>query len=106
MFRCLLWAIAAVVRPKVLSVADNLCLGQQLLVLQRWKPRPRLKGADRRFWAIAFGSTQAFSSAALIIAFAWAVCLFTAPFGRSAPARLPPLGPRQATFLLHQEVAF
>jgi len=53
MVRCFLWAIAAAVRPKVLLIADNLCLRQQLLVLQRRKPRPRLKDADRRFWVLA-----------------------------------------------------
>ena len=53
MFRCLLWVIAATIRPKVLLVADNLCLRQQLVVLQRRKPRPRLEGADRRFWILA-----------------------------------------------------
>jgi putative transposase len=53
MFRCLLWAIAAAFRPRVLLIADNLCLRQQLLVLQRRKPRPRLKDADRRFWVLA-----------------------------------------------------
>ena len=37
----------------VLLIADNLCLRQQLLVLQRRKPRPRLKDADRRFWVLA-----------------------------------------------------
>jgi hypothetical protein len=30
MFRCLLWAIAAAMRPKMLLIADNLCLRQQL----------------------------------------------------------------------------
>jgi putative transposase len=53
MFRCLLWAIAAAVRPKVLLIADNLCLRQQLLVLQRRKPRPGLEDTDRRFWVLA-----------------------------------------------------
>jgi hypothetical protein len=53
MFRCLLWAIAAAVWPKVVLIADNLCLRQQLLVLLRRKPRPRLKDADRRFWVLA-----------------------------------------------------
>jgi hypothetical protein len=52
MFRCLLWAIAAAVRPKALLIADNLCLRQQLLVLDRRKPRPRLEDADRRFWVL------------------------------------------------------
>ena len=53
MFRCLLWAVAAAVRPKALLIADNLCLRQQLLVLHRRKPRPRLEDADRRFWVLA-----------------------------------------------------
>jgi len=53
MFRCLLWAIAAAIRPKVLLIADNLCLRQQLLVLQRREPRPRLEDPDRRFWILA-----------------------------------------------------
>src|SRR5215472_71139 len=45
MFRWLLWAIAAAMRPRLLLIADNLCLRQQLLVLQRRKPRPRLNCA-------------------------------------------------------------
>src|SRR5215467_2053204 len=53
MFRCLLWAIAAVMRPKMLLIADNLCLRQQLLVLKRRQPRPRIKDAHRRFWILA-----------------------------------------------------
>jgi putative transposase len=52
MFRCLLWALAAAVQPKALLIADNLCLRQQLLVLQRRMPRPRLEDADRRFWLL------------------------------------------------------
>src|SRR4029453_15923350 len=52
MFRCLLWALAAAVQPKALLIADNLCLRQQLLVLQRRMPRPRLEDADRRFWIL------------------------------------------------------
>jgi len=53
MFRWLLWAFAAAMRPRVLLVADNLCLRQQLVVLQRRTPRPRLEEADRRFWILA-----------------------------------------------------
>ena len=34
-------------------VAENLCLRQQLLVLQRRHPSPRLEDADRRFWILA-----------------------------------------------------
>jgi len=53
MLRCFLWAIAAAVQPKALLIADNLCLRQQLLVLQRRMPRPLLDDADRRFWILA-----------------------------------------------------
>ena len=53
MFRLLLWAIAAIFRPKTLLIAENLGLQQQLLVLQRRYPRRRLSNADRRFWILA-----------------------------------------------------
>jgi len=38
-FRFLLWAILAALKPKALLVAENLCLRQQLLVLQRRQRR-------------------------------------------------------------------
>ena len=50
MLRLLVLAIAAIFRPKALLIAENLCLRQQLVVLQRRHPRPRLSDADRRFW--------------------------------------------------------
>jgi hypothetical protein len=53
MLRYLLWALAAAVQPKALLIADNLCLCHRLVVLQRFKPRPRLEDADRRFWILA-----------------------------------------------------
>jgi hypothetical protein len=43
----LVWAILAALRPKALLVAENLCLRQQLLVLQRRHPQARLVGAIR-----------------------------------------------------------
>jgi hypothetical protein len=52
-FRFLLWAILAALKPKALLVAENLCLQQQLLVLQRRQPRPYLKTVDRFFWVVA-----------------------------------------------------
>ena len=67
MFRCLRWAIAAAVRPKVLLIADNLCLRQQLLVLQRRKPRPRLEDADRRFWVLACRSFIGWRASLLVV---------------------------------------
>jgi hypothetical protein len=52
-FRFLLWAILAALKPKALLVAENLCLRQQLLVLQRRQRRPHLKTVDRFFWVLA-----------------------------------------------------
>jgi hypothetical protein len=51
--RLLVLAIAAIFRPKALLIAENLCLRQQLVVLHRRHPRPRLSDADRRFWILA-----------------------------------------------------
>src|SRR5262249_55194901 len=44
--RLLVWAIAAAFRPKALLVVENLCLPQQLIVLQRRCPQPHLSNAD------------------------------------------------------------
>jgi hypothetical protein len=41
--------IRPVLKPRALLVAENLCLRQQLLVLQRKYPQPRLRNADRQF---------------------------------------------------------
>jgi putative transposase len=46
-------AIVAIFKPKALLIAEKLCLRQQLIVLQRQHPRPRLSDADRRFWILA-----------------------------------------------------
>jgi hypothetical protein len=46
-------AIAGFFRSRAALVAENLCLRQQLLVLQRRRPRPRLTDAERRFWILA-----------------------------------------------------
>jgi len=42
----LVWAVLAALRPKALLVAENLCLRQQLLVLQRRHPQVRLLNVD------------------------------------------------------------
>jgi putative transposase len=51
--RLLVWAISATFRPRMVLITENLCLRQQLLVLQRRHPQPRLHNTDRRFWIIA-----------------------------------------------------
>jgi choline dehydrogenase-like flavoprotein len=47
--RLLVLAIAAIFRSKALLIAENLCLRQQLVVLPRRHPRPRLSGAIGAF---------------------------------------------------------
>src|SRR5262249_14022791 len=61
------WAIAALLKPKALLVAENLCLRQQLVILQRRQPRPRLLGADRRFWILARQWYSGWRDALLIV---------------------------------------
>jgi len=51
--RFLVWAISAALRSKALLIVENLCLRQQLLVLQRRHPPSRLRNADRQFWICA-----------------------------------------------------
>ena len=53
MFQWVGWAIKDFIMSRASLVGENLCLRQQLLVLQRRHPRPRLKDADRRFWILA-----------------------------------------------------
>jgi hypothetical protein len=45
-------AIAAWPKPRMDLIVENLCLRQQLIVLQRRAPRPRLRDRDRRFWIL------------------------------------------------------
>ncbi len=53
MFKWVAAAAAGFFNSRVSLVAENLCLRQQLLVLQRRHPRPRPRDADRRFWILA-----------------------------------------------------
>jgi hypothetical protein len=53
MLRWLGWGIAACFRLRASLVVENICLRQQLLVLRRRQPRPRIRDADRRFWVLA-----------------------------------------------------
>jgi transposase InsO family protein len=45
-------AILAALHPRASLVAENLALRQQLAVLRRAAPRPRLRPVDRAFWVV------------------------------------------------------
>jgi putative transposase len=53
MLRWLGWGIAACFKLRASLVVENICLRQQLLVLRRRQPRPRIRDGDRRFWVLA-----------------------------------------------------
>ena len=65
--RSLRWGIAAHFKSRARLVAENICLRQQLLVLQRRKPRPRMCDADRRFWVLACRWFTAWRGSLLIV---------------------------------------
>ncbi len=48
----ILGALVAALRPRASLVVENLALRQQLAVLRRATPRPRLRPIDRAFWAV------------------------------------------------------
>jgi hypothetical protein len=45
-------ALLAALRPRASLVAENLGLRQQLAILRRANPRPRLRPIDRAFWVV------------------------------------------------------
>ena len=51
LLKALLGALLAAMKPRAGLVAENLALRQQLAVLHRATPRPRLRPIDRAFWA-------------------------------------------------------
>jgi hypothetical protein len=47
--RFLVWVILAALTPRALLIVENLCLRQQLRVLQRRNPQPRLRTGSSGF---------------------------------------------------------
>ena len=47
-----LGAVLATFRPRASLVIENLALRQQLAILRRTTPRPRLRPFDRAFWVL------------------------------------------------------
>ena len=67
MIRYLAYALAAIFKSKSRLVAENLCLRQQLIVLKRRQTRPRLRDADRRFWALACRWFSEWSASLIVV---------------------------------------
>jgi putative transposase len=60
-------ALAGALRPRAPLVAENLALRQQLAVLRRRKPRPRLRPIDRAFWIVLSRTWSTWSDALAIV---------------------------------------
>lgn len=67
MLRWLGWGIASCFSSRSRLVAENICLRQQLVVLRRRRPRPKLCDADRRFWVLACRWFAAWRGALLVV---------------------------------------
>src|SRR5260370_18472426 len=65
--RWIVWGIVACFRSRASLVMENVCLRQQLLVLRRRQPRPRIRDADRRFWVLACRWVTACRGSLLIV---------------------------------------
>jgi putative transposase len=60
-------AILAAFRPRASLVIENLVLRQQLAVLRRATPRPRLRPVDRAFWAVLSRRWSRWADALVIV---------------------------------------
>lgn len=94
--------LLALVRSMCMSKADlaleNLALRQQLAVLQRTNPRPRLNDLDRAFWAALQGQLTTWTEALLIVkpdtVVRWHRTLFRRHWARLSGSGRPPGRPR------------
>jgi len=65
--KAILGALVAALRPRASLVVENLALRQQLAVLRRTTPRPRLHPVDRAFWAVLSRTWSRWADALVIV---------------------------------------
>src|SRR5258708_1016558 len=91
-------ALAGAFRPRACIVAENLALRQQLAVLRRKKPRPRLVPIDRAFWILLSRIWSKWADALAIVKPATVIAWHRRGFAwfwtrKSRPVGRPPLAP-------------
>jgi hypothetical protein len=64
LFSC---CLRAVLLNRATLVAENLALRQQLAILQRARPRPKLRNRDRLFWVVLSRLWNGWQSVLLIV---------------------------------------
>jgi hypothetical protein len=91
----ILGALVAALRPRASLVVENLALRQQLVVLRRAVPRPRLRPFDRAFWAVLSRAWSRWADALIIVKPATVVAWHRRGFARFwAWKSRPSAGPR------------
>jgi putative transposase len=65
--KALIGALLAATKPRASLVAENLALRQQVAVLRRTTPRPRLRPIDRAFWALLSGTWSRWADVLAIV---------------------------------------
>jgi len=96
LLKAILRALFAAVRPRTSLVLENLALRQQLAVLRRAAPRPRLRPMDRAFWVVLSRTWSRWTDALAIVKPATVVGWHRRGFARfwarkSRPVGRPPL---------------
>src|SRR5271155_1712322 len=91
-------ALLAALRPRAVLVAENLVLRQQLAILRRTSPRPRLRPIDRAFWVVVSRVWSRWADSLAIVRPATVIAWHRRGFARfwawkSRHAGRPPLAP-------------
>jgi len=91
-------ALLAALRPRASLVAENLVLRQQLAILRRATPRPRLRPIDRALWVVVCRLWSRWSDALAIVRPATVIVWHRRGFARfwawkSRRVGRPPLAP-------------
>jgi len=94
--KAILGALVVCLRPRASLVLENLALRQQLALLRRATPRPRLRPVDRAFWAVLSRIWSRWADALIIVKPATVVAWHRRGFARfwawkSRPIGRPPL---------------
>src|ERR1019366_8705180 len=93
-----LGALLAALRPRARLVAETLLLRQQLAILRRTHPRPRLRPIDRAFWVVISRIWSRWADTLAIVQPATVIGWHRLEFARfwawkSRPVGRPPLAP-------------
>jgi putative transposase len=97
-------ALLAALRPRAILFAENLVLRQQLAVLRRATPRPRLRPIDRAFWVIVSRLWSRWAECLAIVQAATVIGWHRRGFARwwawkSRPVGRPPLAPELVSLI-------